>query len=455
MSFARAVTTVAGLTMVSRVLGFIRDVLTADVLGAGPIADAFFVAFKLPNFFRRLFAEGAFSVTFVPLFAKTAHADGQDAAARFAEEAQAALLAVLIPLTVALLLFMPLVMLVLAPGFEAGSDRYDLAVKLCRITFPYLTLVSITALQGGVLNALDRYGPFATAPILFNLCLIGGLLLTPLFPNAAYALSWGEFAAGIVQVVWMMGSCRRAGILLKLRRPRLTPQIRRLFTLMGPAAVGAGAVQINIFIDTMIGSLLPAGSISHLYYAERLYQLPLGVIGIAIGTALLPALARHVRADDRAGAKRLEARAIEASLLLSLPAAIALMVAGAPIMTALFARGHFTPADALATAGALAGYSAGIPAYVLAKTLSAAYYAREDTKTPLKFSLITVALNTIFALSFVLIFHFGVIGISAATGITAWINVAMLAWGLRTRGLLGFDDRLKFVLPRIVLATSS
>jgi putative peptidoglycan lipid II flippase len=453
MSFARAVRTVAGLTMVSRVLGFIRDLLTADMLGAGPMADAFFVAFKLPNFFRRLFAEGAFSVTFVPLFAKTAHADGQAAAARFAEESQAVLLAILIPLTIALLLFMPAVMLVLAPGFEAGSDRYDLAVKLCRITFPYLTLISITALQGGVLNAMDRYGPFATAPILFNLCLIGGLLLTPLFPNAAYALSWGEFAAGVVQVIWMMGSCRRAGIWLKLRWPKLTPDVKRLLTLTGPAAIGAGAVQINVFIDTMIGSLLPKGSISHLYYAERLYQLPLGVIGVAVGTALLPSLARHVRADDQPGAKRLEARAIEASLLLSLPAAVALIVAGGPIMTALFARGAFSPLDATLTAGALAGYSAGIPAYVLAKTLSAAYYAREDTKTPLKFSLITVALNTIFALSFVLIFHLGIVGISAATGITAWINVAMLAWGLRTRGLLGFDERLKHVLPRIIGAT--
>ena len=361
MSFARAVRTVAGLTMVSRVLGFVRDLLTADILGAGPMADAFFVAFKLPNFLRRLFAEGAFSVTFVPLFAKRAHAEGLAAAAKFAEEAQAMLLAVLIPLTVALLLFMPVVMDVLAPGFERGGDRYRLAVELCRITFPYLTLVSITALQGGVLNALDRYGPFATAPILFNLALIAGLLLTPFFPTAAHALSWGEFAAGIVQVAWMMGSCRRAGIWLKLRRPRLTPEIKRLFVLMVPAAIGAGAVQINIFIDTMIGSLLPAGSISHLYYAERLYQLPLGVIGVAVGTALLPALARHVRADDRPGARRLEARAIEASLLLSLPAAIALMVAGVPIMTALFARGAFSVESAVQTAGALAAYSAGIP----------------------------------------------------------------------------------------------
>ena len=454
MSFARAVRTVAGLTMVSRVLGFIRDVLTADMLGSGAMADAYFVAFKLPNFLRRLFAEGAFSVTFVPLFAKTAQADGRDEAARFAEDAQAVLLTVLIPLTIALLLFMPLVMDVLAPGFERGSPRYSLAVELCRITFPYLTLVSITALQGGVLNALDRYGPFATAPILFNLALIGGLLLNPLFPTVAHALSWGEFGAGIIQVVWMMGSCKRAGIWLRPRWPRLTPRIRRLFTLMGPAAIGAGAVQINIFIDTMIGSLLPTGSISDLYYAERLYQLPLGVIGVAVGTALLPSLARHVRADDRPAAKRLEARAIEASLLLSLPAAIALMVAGAPIMIALFSRGAFSVGNAMDSAGALAGYSAGIPAYVLAKTLSTGYYAREDTKTPLKFSLITVALNTIFALSFVLIFHWGLVGISAATGITAWINVGMLAWGLRQRGLLGFDERLRHVLPRIAAATA-
>jgi putative peptidoglycan lipid II flippase len=453
MNFARAVTTVAGLTMVSRVLGFIRDLLTADILGAGPMADAFFVAFKLPNLFRRLFAEGAFSVTFVPLFAKAAHADGQEAATRFAEEAQAMLLALLIPLTVALLLFMPAVMLILAPGFAPASPRYALAVQLCRITFPYLTLISVTALQGGVLNALDRYGPFATAPILFNISLITGLLATPVFPSAAYALSWGEFAAGIVQVAWMMGSCRRAGVSLRLRRPRLTPRVRRLFVLMGPAAVGAGAVQINIFIDTMIGSLLPAGSISHLYYAERLYQLPLGVIGVAVGTALLPSLARHVRADDRPGAKRLEARAIEASLLLSLPAAIALMMAGRPIMIALFARGAFSVDSAIQTAGALAAYSAGIPAYVLAKTLSTAYFAREDTRTPLRFSLATVALNTIFALSFVLVLHWGIVGISAATGITAWMNVGMLAWGLKRRGLLGFDPRLRRVLPRILLAT--
>jgi putative peptidoglycan lipid II flippase len=455
MSFARAVRTVAGLTMVSRILGFIREMLVAGLLGATPVADAFFVSLTLPNVFRRLFAEGAFSVTFVPLFAKKAHSEGQEAAARFAEDAQAMLLTILIPFTVILWVAMPWVITLLAPGFEHGSQRFDLAVTFCRITFPYLIFISVTTLQGGVLNALDRYGPFAFAYTLFNVCLIAGLLLTPLFPTAGHAAAWGEFAAGIIQIIWMMGSCRRAGIFLKLRRPRLTPAIRRLFVLMGPAAIGAGAVQINIYIDTVVATLLPEGSVSHLNYAARLYQLPLGVIGVAIGTALLPALARHVKSDDRAGAKQLESRAIEAALLLSLPATVALIVAAGPFMEGLFvyAHGAFHVADALESAGALAAYAAGIPAYVLAKVLSTAYFAREDTATPLKFSLIAIVLNTALVLTLVFGFGFGILGIAAATGATAWLNVGLLALGLARRELLGFDVRLRRVLPRIVLAS--
>jgi putative peptidoglycan lipid II flippase len=454
MNFGRAVTTVAGLTMVSRVLGFIREMLVAAMLGAGPVAEAFFVSLMLPNVLRRLFAEGAFSVTFVPLFAKAAHSEGKQAAARFAEDAQAVMLTILVPLTIVLWLAMPWIVRLLAPGFAPGTERYDLSVTFCRITFPYLIFISITTLQGGVLNALDHYGPFAFAYTLFNICLIAGLLLTPLFPTAGHAAAWGEFASGIVQIIWMMGACRRAGILLKLRRPRLTPAIRRLFVLMGPAAIGAGAVQINIYIDLIVASLLPAGSIAYLNYAQRLYQLPLGVIGIAVGTAMLPALARYVRSDDRDSAKSLEARAIEAALLLSLPAAVALFVARRPFMEGLFVYPHraFHIADAIASAGVLAAYAAGIPAYVLAKVLSTAYFAREDTRTPLKFSLIAIVINTSLVLTLVLVFHAGVIGIAAATGVTAWLNVGLLALGLHRRGLLGFDSRLKRTLPRILLA---
>jgi putative peptidoglycan lipid II flippase len=454
MSFARAVTTVAGLTMVSRVLGFVREMLVAGLLGATPIADAFFMALTLPNVFRRLFAEGAFSAAFVPLFTKTMKNDGKPAAAQFAEEAQAIMLLILVPLTAVLWLVMPYVMLVLAPGFERGSERYDLAVTFCRITFPYLVFISITTLQGGVLNALDRYGPFAFAYTLFNICLIGGLLLTPLFPTAGHAAAWGEFASGIIQVLWMIGSCRRAGIFLKPRWPRVTPAIKRLFALMAPTAVGAGASQINIYIDGIVASLLPTGAIAHLNYAARLYQLPLGVIGVAVGTALLPALARHVASNDREGAKRLESRAFEAAMLLALPAAVALFVARQPFMIGLFVYPHgaFHIADAIASGEALAAYAAGIPAYVLAKVLSTAYFAREDTRTPLKFSLIAITLNTALVLALVLVFHMGIVGIAAATGITAWLNVGLLALGLHRRGLLGFDVRLRQVFPRILLA---
>ncbi len=454
MSFARAVRTVAGLTMVSRILGFVREMLVAGLLGATPAADAFFMALTLPNVFRRLFAEGAFSAAFVPLFSKTVQNEGKPAAARFAEEAQAVMLLILIPMTAVLWLLMPYVVMVLAPGFERGTQRYDLAVTFCRITFPYLVFISITTLQGGVLNALDRYGPFAFAYTLFNICMIGGLLLTPLFPTAGHAAAWGEFASGIIQVIWMIGSCYRAGILLKLRWPRLTPAIRRLFVLIGPAAIGAGAVQINIYIDGVIASLLPEGSISHLNYAGRLYQLPLGVIGVAVGTALLPALARHVANNDREGAKKLESRAIEAAMLLALPAAVALFVARRAFMIGLFVypHGKFHVADAIVSGGALAAYAAGIPAYVLAKVLATAYFAREDTRAPLNFSLIAIAVNTALVLTLVLVFHMGIVGIAAATGVTAWLNVGLLAFGLYRRGLLGFDTRLRHVLPRILLA---
>ncbi len=441
--------------MVSRVLGFIREMLVAGLLGATPAADAFLISLALPNVFRRLFAEGAFSAVFVPLFSKKLHSEGKEAAANFAEEAQAILLAVLIPLTIVIWIAMPWVVTLLASGFEHGSQRFELTVTFSRITFPYLIFISVTTLQGGVLNALDRYGPFAFAYTLFNICLIGGLLLTPLFPSAGHAAAWGEFAAGIVQVVWMIGSCYRAGIFLKLKLPRFSPEIKRLFILMGPAAIGAGAVQINIYVDGLVASWLTVGSIAHLNYAARLYQLPLGVIGIAIGTALLPALARFVKQDDHAGAKQLEARAIEAALLLSLPAAVALIVAARSFMEGLFVYTHgaFRVDDAIASAGALGAYSAGIPAYVLAKVLSTAYFAREDTRTPLKFSLIAITLNTSLVLILVFAFDFGVIGIAAATGVTAWLNVLLLGLGLRRRDLLGFDARLRRVLPRILLAS--
>jgi putative peptidoglycan lipid II flippase len=450
MSFVRAVATVGGLTLLSRVLGFVRDLLMAWILGVGPVSDALTIALRVPNLFRRLFAEGAFSLAFVPIFAGTLAQEGKQAAARFAEEAQAALLAMLVPLTVLAILFMPAVMQLVAWGIQTDDPRWALAVELTRITFPYLALISVAALQGGVLNALDRYGPFAFAPVLFNICLIAGLLLTPFFPTAGHAMAWGEFAAGVVQVAWMVGSCRRAGVPLKLRLPRWTPRVKRLFAVMTPAAVGTGAEQINAYIDISLGTLLEQGAMTWLYYAQRLYQLPLGVIGVAISTALLPQLARAAKQGDETRAHELQARALEIGLLLAVPAAAALLVIAIPIMTTLFARGAFTDADGIQTARALIAYAAGIPAYVMAKSLSTGFFARGDTRTPVRFSVATVLLNT--ALALAMLRPLGHVGIAAATGISAWCNVAMLAAALSRRGHLVVDARLVRAAPRIVLA---
>lgn len=454
MTFARAVATVGGLTLLSRLAGFARDVLTAALLGAGPAADAFFVALKLPNLLRRLFAEGVFTVAFVPLFSAELQARGRVAAVRFAEEALSLLLAVLLPLTIAAVAAMPWILPALAPGFAGDAERFPLAVELARITFPYLPLVSIVALLGGVLNALDRFGPFAAAPIAFNLTLIAALLLAgPLGMEPAHALAWGVAAAGMVQVLWLAASCRAAGVRLGLALPRPSPRIRRLLRLLGPGAVGAGIMQINGFVNIFLASLLPAGAVSFLYYADRLNQLPLGVIGIAVGTALLPMLSRHVAAGDRAAIREALSRGLEGSLLLALPAAVALALLAEPIIAVLFGRGAFGAAEIEATAAALACYALGIPAHIAAKVLGVGFFARQDTTAPLRAGLVAAVANAgIGIASAPLLGH---AGIALASGISAWINAGLLAYGLHRRGHLDLDRRLFARMPRIAAATSA
>ncbi len=453
MSLVRAIATVGGLTMVSRVAGFARDILTAAIMGAGPVADAFFVALKLPNLFRRLFAEGAFSVSFVPLFSAELQSRGRAAAVAFAEEALAMMVAVLVPLTVLAVAVMPWAIPLIAPGFADEPQRYGLAVELTRITFPYLLLMSLVALLGGVLNSLDRFAPFAAAPILFNLTLICGLLfLAPVLATPGHAQAYAVAAAGVLQLVWLAAACRNAGVGLRLRRPRLTPRIRRLFRLMGPGAIGAGIMQINLFFDMLLASLLPAGAISYLYYADRLHQLPLGVLGIAIGTAVLPALSRQVEAQAHDRAIATQNRVIEFGLALSVPAAVALAMIAGPIVSVLFERGAFGAAEAAATALALSAYAVGIPAYILIKVLQTAYYARQDMTTPVRMA-VAATLGNI-ALSLALIGPLGHAGIALGTGISAWLHCALLAWGLSKRGVVRPDARLRRVLPRLGLANA-
>jgi putative peptidoglycan lipid II flippase len=435
VSLARGVATVGGYTLASRVLGFLRDMLTAAYLGAGPVADAFLVAFKLPNFFRRLFAEGAFNSAFVPIFAGMVARDGRVAARVFAEDAMAVLLAVLLALTILAEAAMPHLVALIAPGFRDEPGKLALAVDFTRITFPYLLFISLVSLQGGVLNGIERFAAVAATPILLNLCLIGGLVfLTPLLGSAGPALAWSVAIAGVAQFLWLAAACGREGMALRLPLPRLTPEVRRLGRLMLPAALGSGAVQVNLLVDVMIASLLPTGAISYLYFADRVYELPLAVIGIAIGTALLPLLSRQLRLGDEAAAAQTLDRALEAALVLALPATTALLAMAGPIVSTLFERGAFDAAAASATAAALVAYSLGLPAYVLVKVLAPGFYAREDTRTPVRIAVACVALNTIMALA--LMGPLGHVGIALATALSAWVNCALLARGLSRRGLL-------------------
>ena len=455
MPLLRAITTVSAFTMLSRVAGFARDILMTAIIGAGFVADCFVVAFKLPNFFRRLFAEGAFNAGFIPLFTeKLAGENGRKEALRFAEDTFAVLLAALLAFMALMQAIMPAFLYVLAYGFVDQPEKFDLAVTLTRITFPYLLFISLVSLLGGMLNALDRFAAVAATPIILNLSLIASLLFAvPYFPTGGHALAVGVSVGGLLQFLWLVVALRREGITLKLRRPRLTPGVKRLLILMAPVALGAGAVQVNLLIDVLLASFLPDGSMSYLFYADRLNQLPIGLIGVAIGTALLPLLSRQVAAGSETEAVTSLNRAIEIGLFLTLPAAVALLVIPGPIIATLFERGAFSASDTAATAAALAAYAAGLPAYVLIKALGTPYFARQDTKTPVIFSIIALVVNTI--LNLILMQYFAHVGLAMATAIAAWLNVALYTGGLIKRGYLKPDARLKRRLPRAVLAATA
>jgi putative peptidoglycan lipid II flippase len=452
MALLRSVATIGGYTLLSRVLGFLRDVLVAAYLGAGPVSDAFFIAFKLPNLFRRLFAEGAFNAAFVPIFAGMVATKGRDAAKRFAEDSLAVLLVILLIFVVAAEVAMPWLMYVMAPGFAADPAKFQLAIELTRITFPYLLFISLVSLQGGVLNSLDRFAAVAATPVLMNLCFIGGLVgLMGITRTAGHASAWGVALAGVVQFLWLAWAMSRAGMALSLPWPRLTPDVRRLLKLMLPAALGAGVVQVNILIDIVIASLLPSGAVSYLYYADRIYELPLAVIGIAIGTALLPRLSRHIRRGEDGEARISLNRGIEAALLLALPATAALLVIAEPIIAGLFQRGAFGDTDSHATAMALGAYALGLPAYVLIKVLTPGFYAREDTTTPVKIAVACVIANT--AIALLLLKPFAYVGIAFATAASAWLNTVFLAVILRRRGYFAPDAAVWRRASRALLAS--
>ena len=456
MSFARAVATVGGFTMLSRIAGFARDMVMAAVVGAGPVADAFFIAFKLPNFFRRLFAEGAFASAFVPLFAKELQSGGRASAIAFAREAQAALLVVLIPFTAILIALMPWVMRALAPGLADEPATFALAIEFGRITFPYLLFISLVALYGGVLNSVEHFGEVAATPILLNLALIGGVGgLTLVMPIGGYAAATGVFIAGLVQFLWLIWACKREGVGVGLTKPVRSARVMRLLALALPTAIAGGVQQIGTMLDVVWASFLPAGAISALWYADRVAQLPLGVVGVAISTALLPLLARQLRAGEDAAAMTNQNRAIEFALLLALPAALALAVLAEPVVRVLFERGSFGPDDTRRAATALAAFAAGLPAFVLVKALIPAFYAREDTRTPLVAAIIAIVVTVALNVAFLLATRLEHVGIALATSASGWVNAIFLGVSLRARDRLTLDPRLRRNMPRIVLATAA
>jgi putative peptidoglycan lipid II flippase len=454
MSLGRAIATVGSLTLLSRIVGFVRDIVLSALLGAGPVADAFLVALKLPNLFRRLFAEGAFSAAFVPLFAKELQGEGRDAALVFARQAHACLLMVLVPFTLLMMLAMPAVIWVMAPGFTSEKPIFELAVSYGRITFPYLVFISLASLYGGVLNSIERFAEVAFTPVLLNIVMIGTVLgLTPLLPDAGYAASIGVALAGLLQWLWLLVSCWRDGVAMKLVRPRYTERVRQLVRLATPVAIGGGAQQVSTLLDVVWASILPAGSIAALYYADRVAQLPLGVIGIAVGTALLPLLARQLRAGAHEAAMANQNRAIEFGLLFSLPSLAALWILAEPMIRVLFEHGRFGPEDTVRTAGALAAYAVGLPAFMLVKALTPGFFAREDTRTPLYTAIVSIVVNVALNAFFVLGTPLAQVGIALASSLAGWLNAIMLAAILMRRGHLVPDQRLTSRTLRTAVAT--
>ncbi|MEO1281881.1 MAG: murein biosynthesis integral membrane protein MurJ, partial [Pseudomonadota bacterium] len=440
-------------------------ILIAAALGSGAVADAFFVAFRFPNLFRRLFGEGAFNAAFIPLFAKQLGTDGSPNgradAKRFAEESMAVLAAALIVLSTIAIISMPWLMIGLAPGFAENPAKYDLAVELSQIAFPYLFCMSIVALLSGILNSLHRYWAAAAAPILLNVVLISALIGALVngyaeSEDAGYILAMAVTAAGIVQLAMLWIAVRQTGFKLAIRFPRYTPDVKRLVQLGIPGVISGGITQINIVIGTIIASL-QAGAVSFLYYADRLYQLPLGIVGIAIGVVLLPELSRQLTSGDRAKAHDTQNRSMEFALLLTLPAAVALGLVAAPIISVLFERGAFGPADTEATAQALAAFAVGLPAFVLIKVLQPAFFAREDTKTPMRFAGINMIVNVIGSLTLFYTFKsigwMPHVGIALATSIAAWVNTLLLWGALARNGDFSLDARLARNLPFIILAS--
>ncbi len=458
MSLARNTAIIGGLTLVSRLFGFARDVLLAAALGAGPVADAFFAALRFPNLFRRLFAEGAFSQAFVPVYSKTLSSEGQEAADQLAGEALSVLLVVTSVLSVIAVLAMPWINLALFVGYIDDPATFNLATILTQITMVYLICMTVATLFSGVLNARGKFFVAAAAPILLNLSLLIGVWPFRNDPQfAAYAAAISVTVSGILQALWVWWGAKRAGAGGKLTAPRITPGVKRLAALAVPGAVAGGALQINVLVSQALASF-EQGAITYLNVADRLYQLPLGLIGIAVGVAMLPRLSRLVQEGDAAGARRALDEAVALSMAFTLPATAAILAIPYFMIDGLYARGAFTSEDARNVSEALIHYGWGVPAFVLAKIYAPAFFAREDTRGPMRYAITSMALNIVLgAALFFSLRAAGVLGfpgLAIATSAAAWLNVLLMIRSLVKSGAYGPTPAAFARLARLFLASA-
>ena len=440
---------VSAMTMLSRVMGLVRDVVVATFLGAGSGADAFFVAFKIPNFLRRLFAEGAFNQAFVPVLSEYSTQRSREEIRELLNATAGSLTAVLALITALAMLFAPWLVWVFAPGFGRDPEKLAMTADMLRLTFPYLLLISLTAFSGSVLNTWNRFAVPAVTPVLLNLSLIGAaLFLMPLMEEPAMALAWGVLIAGAAQLAFQVPFLLRLG-LLPTPWPNFAHEgVRRILTLMGPALFGVSVSQINLLLDTILASLLVAGSVSWLYYSDRLVELPLGVFGVAIGTVILPALSKRHASQSKEHFAAMLDWAIRIVLLLGLPAALALAVLAEPLLITLFHYGAMTDHDIQMAAMSLRAYAFGLVAFMLIKVLAPGFFARQDTKTPVKVGIIAMVANMVFNL--LLVWPLAHAGLALATALSAFLNAGLLGYLLHKRDVLVFQPGWKRYLVQLL-----
>jgi putative peptidoglycan lipid II flippase len=461
MSLIKHTSTIAGFTVISRIFGFARDMILARVLGAGLAADAYQLAFTLPNTFRRLFAEGAFSVAFVPMYSrKLGEENGETEAAKFADDVMSVFIWILLAFSALAMIIMPIIVYGLASEYQSVPGKFDLAVFLSRVTFPYLFFISIVAMLTGLLNARSRFAPGAIAPILFNITLIAGIIGGYYWrgdsnddTKVVYVLSAAVALSGFVQMVYLWWAVRRAGLKIQVKKPKLTPDVKKLGMVILPATFGAGIYQISQFVDTFFATSLPQGSLTLLKMADRLNQMPLGIVGIALGTAILPMLSRHIQSDNASEAQRLQSNAFEMATLLTLPAAAALAICAPAFVNAFFVGGKFKPEDGAIMSHITMALVAGLPAYVIVKILNPGFFARSDTRTPVYTALASLIFNIGLNIYFIWGLGWGIVGLAGATAMSASLNCLLLYIMLHKRGWFRFTAALGARIARQLLAT--